>query len=193
MKKGRIISAFICVFFLVQGLNGQKREPGDTVELMNEIRRDKFEIYLPVVLRENKIDMWIHVIRPWATDPLAYEFGSNSAVFIFTDRGDDRIERTVFNYSEEITDPGAYDVIGKEAADLDQQNFYVSEDPQKALETELSLRFQGLGAFVAKRDPQRIAVNYSETLSLAEGSEVRTLTDGISHTDYLLLEKELGE
>jgi hypothetical protein len=193
MKKGRIISALICIVFLVQGLNGQKREPGDTVELMNEIRRDKFEIFLPVVLRENKIDMWIHVIRPWATDPLAYEFGSNSAIFIFTDRGGDRIERAVFNYGEEVTDPGAYDVIGKEAADLDQQNFYVSEDPQKALETELSLRFQGLNAFVAKRDPQRIAVNYSEILSLAEGSEVRALTDGISHTDYLLLEKELGE
>jgi len=193
MIKRRIFIAFICIVFLVQALHGQKREPGDTVELMNEIRRDKFNIYLPQVMRENKIDMWIHVIRPWATDPLDYEFGSNSAIIIFTDRGDDGIERAVFNYGENVTDPGAYDIIGKEAADLDQQNFYVSENPEKALESELSLRFQGLGAFVAERDPQRIAVNYSETLSLAEGSEVRTLTDGISHTDYLLLEKELGD
>jgi len=46
---------------------------------------------------------------------------------------------------------------------------------------------------VAERDPERIAVNYSENLSLAEGSEVRALTDGISHTDYVLLVKELGE
>ena len=193
MSKARIIFAFICFVFLALGLQGQKQEPGDTVELMNKIRRDKFEIYLPVVIRENKIDMWIHVIRPWATDPLAYEFGSNSAVFIFTDRGSDRIERAVFNYGEMVTDPGAYDIIGKEAADLDQQNFYVSEDPEQPLKTELSLRFWGLGEFVAERDPQQIAVNYSEKLSLAEGSEVRALTDGISHTDYLLLTEALGD
>jgi hypothetical protein len=51
----------------------------------------------------------------------------------------------------------------------------------------------GLRGFVAKRDPQRIAVNYSEKLSLAEGSEVRALTDGISHTDYVQLTKALGD
>jgi len=193
MRKGKILLALFCLVFLIQGLQAQKREPGDTKELMNEIRRDKFDIYLPQVMRENKIDMWIHVIRHWATDPLAYEFGSDSAIFIFTDRGKKRIERTVFKYGEDVKDPGAYDIIGKEAEDLDQQNYYVSEDPDKAPDTELDLRFKGLGKFVAERDPQRIAVNYSEKLSLAEGSEVRALTDGISHTDYLLLVKALGE
>jgi len=181
------------MLFLVQGLQAQKREPGDTVELMNQIRRDKFDIYLPQVMRENKIDMWIHVIRPWATNPLAYEFGSNSAVFIFTDRGSDRIERAVFKFSREVVDPGAYDIIGEEAEDLNQQNYYVPTDPDKAPETELDLRFMGLGEFVAVRNPKRIAVNYSEKLSLAEGSEVRALTDGISHTDCFLLVKALGD
>ena len=193
MSKVKIFLTFFCMLFLVQGLQAQKREPGDTVELMNQIRRDKFDIYLPQVMRENKIDMWIHVVRPWATDPLAYEFGSNSAVFIFTDRGSDRIERAVFKFSREVVDPGAYDIKGEEAEDLDQQNYYVPEDPDKAPETELDLRFKSLGKFVADRDPQRIAVNYSEKLSLAEGSEVRALTDGISHTDYLLLVKALGD
>jgi len=160
---------------------------------MNQIRRDKFDIYLPQVMRENKIDMWIHVIRPWATDPLAYEFGSDSAVFIFTDLGKKRIERAVFKFGREVVDPGAYDIIGNEAEDLDQQNYYVSKVPDKVPATELDLRFMGLREFVAKRDPKRIAVNYSESLSLAEGSEVRALTDGISHTDYLLLVKALGD
>ncbi len=193
MRKGKILLTIFSIIFLVQGLQSQKRGPGDTVELMNQIRRDKFDIYLPLVMRDNKIDMWIHVIRPWATDPLAYEFGSDSAVFIFTDRGKKRIERAVFKFGREVIDPGAYDIIGNEAEDLDQQNYYVPKDPDKAPETELDLRFMGLREFVAKRDPKRIAVNYSEKLSLAEGSEVRALTDGISHTDYLLLEKALGD
>ncbi len=193
MRKGKILLTIFGIIFLVQGLLAQKREAGDTQELMNQIRRDKFDIYLPLVMHENKIDMWIHVIRPWATDPLAYEFGGNSAVFVFTNRGKKRIERAVFKFGREVVDPSAYDIIGNEAEDLDQQNYYVSKDPDKAPETELDLRFMGLREFVAKRDPNRIAVNYSESLSLAEGSEVRALTDGISHTDYLLLVKALGD
>jgi Xaa-Pro dipeptidase len=193
MSKVKILLTIFGIIFLAQGLQAQKREPGDTEELMNQIRRDKFDIYLAQVMRENKIDMWIHVIRPWATDPLAYEFGSNSAVFIFTDRGKKRIERAVFKFGREVVDPGAYDIIGEEAEDLDQQNYYVPKDPDKAPGTELDLRFIGLGEFVTERNPQRIAVNYSEKLSLAEGSEVRALTDGISHTDYLLLVKALGD
>jgi len=114
-------------------------------------------------------------------------------VFIFTDRSKKRIERVVFKFGREVVDPGAYDIIGNKAEDLDQQNYYVPKDPDKAPETELDLRFMGLGEFVAERNPQRIAVNYSEKLSLAEGSEVRALTDGISHTDYLLLVKALGD
>ena len=193
MSKVKIFLSFFCLFFLVHGLHAQKREPEDTVELMNQIRRDKFDIYLPQVMRENKIDMWIHVTRPWATDPLSYEFGGDSAVFIFTDRGGDRIERAVFKFGREVVDPGAYDIIGEEAEDLDQQNYYVSKDPDKSPETELDLRFMGLREFVAERDPKRIGVNYSEKLSLAEGSEVRALTDGISHTDYVQLAKALGD
>jgi len=193
MRSQRTLFLLFCVVFIMTGLQAQKREAGDTPELMNEIRRDKFDIYLPKVLRENKIDMWIHVIRPWIADPLAYEFGCDSAIFIFTDRGGDRIERAIYKYGDEIMDPRVYDIIGKEAEDLDQQNYVVPDDPDKAPKTELDLRFWDFGEFIAERDPQRIAVNYSETLSLAEGSEVRALTDGISHTDYLLLTEALGD
>jgi len=193
MKKHQALFTLLCVAILIQGLPAQKREAGDTQEFMNEIRRDKFDIYLPQVMRENRIDMWIHIIRPWTSDPLGYEFGCDSAIFVFTDQGEKKIERAVFKYGDEIMDRSVYDFIGKEAEDLDQQNYVVPEDPNQAPKTELDLRFWGLGKFVAERDPERIAVNYSENLSLAEGSEVRALTDGISHTDYVLLVKELGE
>jgi len=195
MKKVKIFLSFFCLLFLVHGLHAQKREPEDTVELMNQIRRDKFDIYLPQVMRQNKIDMWIHVTRLWATDPLSYEFGGDSTVFIFTDRGGDRIERVIFE--GEVEDPSIYDIVRGESKFINQENFeimeYVAENPDKILESELDLRFMGIREFVAERDPKRIGVNYSEKLSLAEGSEVRALTDGISHTDYVQLAKALGD
>ena len=194
MLKLKFALIFVAALFVVQAVHTQSREAGDTPELMNEIRKDKFDIYLPKVMRENDIDMWIHVIRPWATDPLAYEFGTNYGVIVFTDRGGNRIERVVFEGS--VEDRSAYDSVGRRSRFISQQDYeimdYEIENPDETLESELDLRFLGLEDFVAERDPDRIAVNYSETLSLAEGSEVRALTDGISHTDYLQVTKALG-
>jgi len=185
---------FLCVFCGLQGVAAQTLEPEDTPELMNEIRRDKFDRFLPEVMRANDVDMWIHVIRPWATDPLAYEFGGEYGVFVFTNRGGDRIERVVLG--GEVEDPGAYDQVSEPSRFLEQQDHevtdYLAENPDVVLDSELDLRFMGLDAFVADRQPDRIAVNFAQRLSLAEGSEVRPLTDGISHTDYVQLMKVLG-
>lgn len=190
MSKARIFLTFFCILFLIQGFSAQEQEEDASADLMNQIRRDKFNLFLPQVMQDNKIDMWIQVIRPWSSDPLSYEFGGEAGVFIFTDRSGDRVERAVFN--GEVIDPGAYDIVRGEVFDLDYQNYYIPKDPEKAPETELDYRFNYLREFVAKRNPKRIGLNYSETLSLAEGSEVRQLTDGISHTDYLQLVKALG-
>ena len=42
------------------------------------------------------IAMWIHVVRPWTPDPMSFDLGGEEGIFIFTDRGGDRIERAVF-------------------------------------------------------------------------------------------------
>ncbi|MFQ6002690.1 MAG: hypothetical protein ACE5KJ_02995, partial [Candidatus Zixiibacteriota bacterium] len=219
MSKVRIFLTIICFIFLVQASNAQRQyrdlmwgigdayygmfdenNPYATAEMLNHIRRERFYLILPRVMREHKIDMWIHVIRPWSwggTDPLRYEFGSKSGVFIFTDRGGERIERVVFE--GEVVDPGAYDIVRGRSKFINLENYeimdYLAENPDKALESELDLRFMGLRDFVAERDPKRIAVNYIESLSLPEGSETFTmaLTDGISYTDYIQLRKALGD
>lgn len=237
MSKVRIFLIFFCLLFLVQGFYSQTKKseamvgisrayysmfdahnPYATKDMLDHIRRERFDLILPRVMREKKIDMWIHVIRPWtwsgnefrrlegsgqnyrsigSTDPLRYEFGSNAGVFIFTDRGGDRIERVVFE--GEVEDAGAYDIVRGQSKFINQENYeimdYVAENQGKALESELDYRFMGLGEFVAERNPQRIAVNYSERLSLAEGSETYTLalTDGISYADHLQLTKTLGD
>jgi len=237
MRQVRIFFIFVCTLFLVPGLTAQspypeamagisdayysmfdEYNPYATMGMLDHIRREKFDLILPRVMRERKIDMWIHVIRPWSwsgnelrrlegtgrnyqsidsTDPLRYEFGSDAGVFIFTDRGGDRIERVVFE--GEVEDPGAYDEVRGHSKFINQENFeimdYAAENPDKIPESELEYRFIGLKEFVAERNPKRIAVNYSEKLALAEGSETFTLalTDGISYADHLQVVKTLGE
>ena len=47
-------------------------------------------------MRERGIDMWLHVMRAAIPDSFgAEDLGSTSGVFIFTDRGGDRIERAI--------------------------------------------------------------------------------------------------
>lgn len=112
-------------------------------EMLNLIRREKFDIILPIAMRENEIDMWIHVMREGNPDPLAIDLGGNLGYFIFTDRGKDRIERAVLGgFGDMHRQSGVYDIFGSE---------------------------EKLGQFVAKRDPKRIAVNMSEWIAVADG------------------------
>ncbi|MFQ5751230.1 MAG: hypothetical protein ACE5HI_04470 [bacterium] len=176
--------------------NAPAQEENDLRELMNQIRREKFDLILPQVMRENNIDMWIQVMREENADPIASNLGSDCGIFIFTDRGEDRIERAVFDYSSDLVrECGAYDIIAKPKSRMPLEEFYESigaEWPGGA-KTELDYRFEGVGAFVAHRDPKRIGVNYLEKLGSPVEYEIPFLrSDGISYTDYRLLVKALG-
>jgi len=177
----------------------QAKKKDDLKEWNNQIRREKFDIVLPLAMRKNNIDMWIHVMRIAIPDPFgAEELGSTSGVFVFTDRGGDKIERAVlgrrwgathrewgekdYNLVEEC---GAYDIIGKPV--------FVKE-PLASPMTEYDFRFKGLREFVEARDPKRIAVNFMLNLGPWETyTDFGGARDGLSHTDYLLLTKELGD
>ncbi len=165
--------------------------PDESVELENRIRHSKFDQVLPRIMRDNGVDMWIHVVRPWTPDPLTFELDSEMGIFIFTDRGGDRIERAVF--AGAVADTDAYDIIDRPYAELPTfVDGVIAEQPGGDETDYLEFRFDGVGAFVADRDPRRIAVNYSEALGLSAASERDPLTDGLSHTDYNLLMAELG-
>jgi len=181
----------------------QTQEEDELKEWNNQIRREKFDIVLPVAMRKNNVDMWIHVMRESIPgrfgeddDPFGSEdLGSTSGVFVFTDRGGDRIERAVLGrrwgatqrqWGESdyklVEECGAYDII--------HDPVFVKE-PLSSPMTEYDFRFKGLREFVEARDPQRIAVNYRE--NLGPWATTRRLNDGISFTDYRLLTAELGE
>jgi len=145
-----------------------KKEFRSRWERLDLICREKFDISLPKALRENQIDMWIHIVKLGNPDSLALDLGVGVSVsapdpsggstgyFVFTDRGGDRIERAILGGSVE-REASPYDIIGLE---------------------------EDLGHFVAERDPERIAVNMSGWVAVA---------DGLSHTCYLRLVEALGE
>jgi hypothetical protein len=167
------------------------------VEENNQIRRDKLDIVLPQVMRENGIDMWIHVVREAIPDSFgADELGSTSGVFVFTDRGGDRIERAILErrwgaeqrerVASEYEDP----MVKLDAYDIIATPIFILE-PVAGPMTEYDYRFKGLRQFVAERDPQRIAVNFKR--DLGPWPTYQEHEDGLSHTDYILLTEELGE
>ena len=121
-------------------------------ERLDLIRREKFDIVLPKALRENNIDMWIHTVKLGNPDPLFKDLGTgftllspqpyngSSVYFIFTDRGDERIERAVIG-AEALYGDGGYDIISE----------------------KLNLK-----KFVSERDPKKIAVNMSGMFAVAD-------------------------
>jgi len=119
MSRMMTMLAVACMLVLVQVGYAQQQEtidpgtimPDDSVELENRIRSEKFDKILPRVMRDNNIDMWIHIMRSWTPDPLRFGLGARSGVFIFTDRGEDRIERAAFGA---VRDPKAYDIVIRE-------------------------------------------------------------------------------
>ena len=184
----------------------QAQERKKLAEMQNKILRDKFDILLPQIMREHEIDMWIHIVREGDLDPLGYNFGSNEGIFIFTDRGGDRIERAFFGFNtNKVEESGAYDIVVKPEIKIpleaypnirillmDLYRMGGAEWPGGP-KTELDFRFNGIGEFVAERDPKRIAVNYLEELGSAIFYEIpRLRPDGISLTDYNLLVRALG-
>ena len=132
MNKVQILLILLSIL-LPQGLHAQLEEPKASPELMKLIREQKFEVILPRVMRDNKIDMWIHVKRK--SDNFDFEFGEKPGVYIFTDRGGDRIERAVLGGQ---VDRELYDILTPES---------------------------DLKKFVAERNPKHIALNYTERAS----------------------------
>jgi Xaa-Pro dipeptidase len=155
MRKQLIVVAVFSMVVLLIGTNSFAQEAKKRWEILNLIRKEKFDQVLPGALRDNNVDMWIHAIRDGDPDPLAIDLGGSLGYFVFTDRGGDRIERAVFGGwggSEDV-----YDIEEKESA---------------------------FRAHVEERDPEVIAVNYSEWLAVA---------DGISYTGYQKLVELLGD
>ncbi len=146
MKNASVLAVHaLCACLLAMPLGAQ--EAKRRWEMMNQIRRDKFDLVLPEAMRENGIDMWITMIREANYEPLWPDLGFGytalTGYYIFTDRGGDRIERAALGVSGYLLErSGAYDYFG-------------SADE--------------LADFVRERDPQVIGLNISRQIGPADG------------------------
>jgi len=142
MKK---VALTFCAVLILSSLYSQ--ESFRRWRVANQIRLDKFDLILPEVMRENKIDMWIIMSREGNFDPLYSDMGEgyvgHNGYYIFTDTGNPRIERSVLGIDGYLLEETkAYDYFG-------------SEDELKD--------------FVSKRDPKRIGLNMSKDIGGADG------------------------
>ncbi len=154
MRKQWLAVTVFSMIVLMVGTDSFAQEAKKRWEMLNLIRKEKFDQVLPGALRDNNVDMWIHAVRDGDPDPLTIDLGGSQGYFVFTDRGGDRIERAVFSG---WGGGDVYDIRGGERV---------------------------LRAHVEERDPEVIAVNYSEWIAVA---------DGISHTGYKKLVELLGD
>jgi Xaa-Pro aminopeptidase len=162
--------AFFLILAGILALNSFGQNAHDDMAIANMIRGDKFNYVLPKAMRNNNIDMWIIIDKGRGTEPLFRDFGyatsNGNGIIIFTDRRGKRIERAVLGGEPELlVESRSYDIFR---------------------------RVRDLKSFVEERDPQRIGINVSTATELWP-PEGRHLTDGLSHTDYMNLKKELGE
>ncbi len=167
------VLTLIPILFTAEAAQGQ---PGvhtakTSSEVLALIRAEKLDLILPGAMRDNKVDMWIHVTRTGNQDPLYPHFGYTAGYLIFTDRGD-KIERAVFGRAGAVPD---IDVRGSRAIARAIEGY-----DYRTLDFSV---YDELRDFVAERDPQTIAVNFSDWLAIA---------DGISYTQYKKLEEILG-
>ncbi len=135
MRNKLVLYGLPSVLLVLLCLGAQAQTAKARYEILKLIRKDKFDLVLPGAMRDNDVDMWIHVIRDGIPDPLELDFGATAGYLVFTDRGDDRIERAVFGgRGDARRERDVYDIYGRES---------------------------DLKAHVEERNPGRIAINTS--------------------------------
>ena len=70
-----LLTVFVTFIVLVSGIDAYAQKSKQNYEIMRLIRHEKFNLILPGALRDNNVDMWIHVVESGNRDPLALDLG----------------------------------------------------------------------------------------------------------------------
>jgi Xaa-Pro aminopeptidase len=149
------------------------QEPGvilpmrEQAEVIDRILRERLDTLAPRLMRENGIDMWIIVAREYDEDPVLKTMlpatwlnARRRTILVFHDAGDEVEKLAVARYK-----------VG--------EHFEAAWDPDAQPD-----QWARLAEIVAERNPERIALNVSETFAHA---------DGLSHTQHEALMAALPE
>jgi len=158
------------LFFLIIGLcivpdsRAQQTAPPQILSMqeranvMNDWLKYRLENVVPSLMRRENIDMWIIDAREYNEDPViktmlpaTWQTARRRTILVFSDNGKS-VERLAV---------ARYDI-----GDFFKTAWDKSEQPNQ---------WQRLAEIIRERNPQNIALNYSDTFALA---------DGISHSEY---------
>ena len=142
------------------------RERAEVLDRWLDIR---VETVLPEVMRREGVDMWVLISREYNEDPVLKTF--------LPAKWQSARRRTILL----IHDPGE----GQPLETLAIARYDVGNTFKKAWDKELhGDQWKRLADLIAERNPETIAINYSETFALA---------DGISHTEFRLFNDALDQ
>lgn len=161
---------FAILFLFLSNASLQSQElifnPSDNP--WHQIRKERIEKLLPVAMKEAGFDSWIVICRENDNDPLAIHVGGENAggtaAFLFFLQGD-KVHSVAVSPSGEaraLKDVG----LQKEVIEIDRGSSVWNE----------------VKKLIEKFNPSKIAINCSE----------RNLSDGLSYTQRIEMEKELG-
>ena len=68
-------TVFFTLIVLMSCFDAYAQKSKQNYEIMRLIRHEKFNLILPGALRDNNVDMWIHVVESGNRDPLAFDLG----------------------------------------------------------------------------------------------------------------------
>lgn len=177
MRRSIAVLCLAALLIVAAPAPGAAQQQWNTVALQRlmhewDVKLEKMELHLQPAMRRAGVDMWIIMSREFNVDPMLQMFGDNGIsgwyghrnAYVFYDAGGDApLERTL---------------IGTHQSGR-MRDFFP---------TIIAYGEEGLAPhlrdFVAERDPQRIAINRSRTVAMA---------DGITAEMLLFLEQAIGD
>jgi len=138
----------------------------ERAEIQNAWLKERLDTVLPEIMEREGFDMWIVTARESNEDPTYFSLVPEPALYAK--------RRTIL-------------LFHLKDGELERLNIYKSGFPgfyEAAWDPEKEEQHECLGRIVRERDPETIGINYSEMTQYG---------DGLTHSDYLYLEKALGE
>ena len=135
-------------------------------EVQNAWLKERLETVLPEIMEREGFDMWIVTSRESNEDPVYFSLVPEPALYAK--------RRTIL-------------LFHLKDGELEKLNVYKSGFPgfyEEAWDPEKEEQQECLGRIVRERDPKSIGINISQMTQYG---------DGLTHGDYLYLEKALGE
>ncbi|MBZ9731314.1 aminopeptidase P family protein [Salegentibacter sp. JZCK2] len=139
----------------------------DRATLVNEILKDKFENLLPGIMDRKEVDMWVVISREYNEDPVL------RTMLPATWLNARRRTILVFYRNKEANSLERLAVARYEVGESIEGAWNPEEQPEQ---------WEALIDIIEKRDPQRIALNFSKDYGLADGL---VKTDSEEFIDHL--------